>query len=147
MDRNATRREKYAEMPPLEKMELLQRRRENRSPKKKDTHLLPRIRKVPLGYIESSVSFPDSHPENLDSANQPSMHSEMLGGEPWKTDHDSADVITEALQYMSSRASASFVPRVDFVSSAEIASDTPNASTLAGIVGDVLLFSYPNGGF
>ena len=147
MDRNATRRKKYAEMPLLKKKELLQRRREKRSAQKKDTHLLPRTRKVPLGYIESGVSFPDSHHENLDSANHPSLHSELLGGEALKSGHDSTDVITESLQYISSRAYASFVPRVDFASSVEITSDIPNASNLAGIVGDVLISSYSMGGF
>ncbi|XP_027174256.1 uncharacterized protein LOC113773851 [Coffea eugenioides] len=126
MDRNATRRKKYAEMPPLKKKELLQRRRENRSAKKKDARLLPRIRKVPLGYIESGVSFPDSHHEKFDCANDPSMHSEMLGSEALKSGHDSA--VTEALQYMSSRESASFVPHVHFASTTEIANDMRNAS-------------------
>ena len=147
MDRNAVRRKKYAEMPPLKKKELLQRQRENRSAKKKDTHLLSRVRKVPLGYIESGVSFPDSNHGNLDSANHPSLHSNVLGGEVLKSGHDSADVITEALQYMSSRNSASFVPHVAFPSTAEIASHIPNATLLAGIVSNVLLPSYPMGCF
>ena len=56
MDGNATRSKKYAEMPSSKKMQLLQRRKENRAAKKKNAHLLPRVRKVPLGYIESGVS-------------------------------------------------------------------------------------------
>ena len=139
MDGNATRRKKYAEMPPSKKMQLLQRRKENRAAKKKNAHLLPRIRKVPLGYMESGVSFPDSHHEKLDGANHSSMHSEMLGGEALKSGHDSTYVITEALQYMSSRTSASFIPHVYSAPSSETANDMPNASILAGIVGDVLL--------
>ncbi|XP_071918919.1 uncharacterized protein [Coffea arabica] len=132
MDRNATRRKKYAKMPPSKKMGLLQRRKENRAAKKKNAHLLPRIRKVPLGYMESGVSFPDSHHEKLDGANHSSMHSEKLGCEALKRGHGSADVITEALQYMSSRDFAPFVPHVHSAHSSETANDMPIASILAG---------------
>ena len=48
---------------------------------------------------------------------------------------------------MSSRESAFFVPHVHFVSTTEIANDMPNASVLAGIVGDVFFPSYSVGVF
>nr|XP_027082463.1 uncharacterized protein LOC113704790 [Coffea arabica] len=112
-------------------MELLQRRKENRAAKKKNAYLLPRIRKVPLGYMESGVSFPDSHHEKLDGANHSSMYSEKLGSEALKRGHGSADVITEALQYMSSRDFALFVPHVHSAPSSETANDMPNASIFA----------------
>ncbi|XP_071913897.1 uncharacterized protein [Coffea arabica] len=107
MGRSSTRRKRYAEMPDIEKNDLLRRRREARAAKKKEKSFPSRIRKVPLGYVETGVSFPETLAVPCDSGNQPLMHGQMLETGGFKNGHDSTDVIAEALQYMSSHESAS----------------------------------------
>mgnify|MGYP004709741887 CR=1 FL=1 len=108
MGRSSTHRKRYAEMPGIEKNELLRRRREDRAAKKKEKHFLLCIRKVPLGYVETGVSFPETLTVPCDSGKQLFMHGQMLENVDFKDGHDSVGVIAEALQYMSSHESVSF---------------------------------------
>nr|XP_027082380.1 uncharacterized protein LOC113704703 [Coffea arabica] len=120
-------------MPDIEKKELLRRRREDRAAKKKEERPLSRIRKVPLGYVETGVSFPEALSVPTNCRKQPVMHGQMLKSGSFKDDHDSIGVIAEALQYMSSRESASFSLHSHSASSSKEMHPAPARGVLGGV--------------
>ena len=108
MDRNALRRKKYAEMPPLKKAELLRSRRQTRASKKAGKALPPRVRRVPLGYVETGVSFPATQHMPCHSEDPAFVHSQPLGNTNAVFPADDAFAIREGLEFMSHCPPGSF---------------------------------------
>nr|XP_027122232.1 uncharacterized protein LOC113739192 [Coffea arabica] len=108
MDRNAVRRKKYAEMPPLKKAELLRSRRQARASKKAGKAPAPRVRRVPLGYVETGVSFPNAHHMPCRSEDPTAAHSQPLGNTHVVFPADDDFAIREGLDFMSCQSPGSF---------------------------------------
>ncbi|XP_027152040.1 uncharacterized protein LOC113752100 [Coffea eugenioides] len=131
MDRNAMRRKKYAEMPPLKKAELLHSRRQARAAKKAEKTLTPRVRKVPLGYVETGVSFPNTDHMPCHSGGPAPVHSQLLGSTDPVLPPDTAFAISQGLEFMSRRPPGSF------------SGDTSSSQSVNNAHPEVILASFP----
>lgn len=100
MDRNAIRHKKYAEMPALKKDELLRSQREARAIKKKQNFPLPRMRRVPLGYVESGVSFLGSDDRSPSINHETCTVSHASENRSLVLPADNAIAVSEGLEYM-----------------------------------------------
>ncbi|XP_027171825.1 uncharacterized protein LOC113771446 [Coffea eugenioides] len=127
MDRNALRRKKYAEMPPLKKAELLRSRRQTRASKKAGKALPPRVRRVPLGYVETGVSFPATQHMPCHSEDPAFVHSQPLGNTNAVFPADDAFAIREGLEFMSRCPPGSFTG----YASSSFGKEMPLQNTLA----------------
>ena len=102
------RRKKYAEMTPLKKAELLRSRRQNRASKKAEKTPSPRVRMVPLGYVQTGVSFPNAHHMPCRSEDPTAAHSQSLGNTNVVFPTDADFAIREGLDFMSCQPPGSF---------------------------------------
>ncbi|XP_027083735.2 uncharacterized protein [Coffea arabica] len=108
MDRNAMRRKKYAEMSPTKKADLLRSRKEARAAKRDEKPLPVRVRKVPLGYVESGVSLPNARCMPCHGADQTFVHSQSLGNTDVVFPADNVLATGEGLEFMSGQLSSPF---------------------------------------
>nr|XP_027067565.1 uncharacterized protein LOC113693193 [Coffea arabica] len=95
-------------MSPTKKAKLLCSRREARAAKRAEKTLPVRVRKVPLGYVESGVSFPNARCMPCHGVDQTPVHSQSLGNTDVVLPADNALAVGEGLEFMSEQLPGPF---------------------------------------